>query len=422
MENMETISLLLQQAGNLLAVRSEWKKKTGGNFNIFSILEKDESELAHCRLLYELLNPDGSHCMGNSFLREFFHTVLHKPFPEDSVVHVFREYSFSGQNAGRIDLLIEGSHFCYPIEVKIFAGDQEQQVRRYTEFASNRAEDSQVYYLTLHGDEPSVYSTGGSNVSEVECLSFVAEIRAWLIKCGEIAWTIPAISEVIQQYINLIDKLAGYNQEDEFMEMVQKLVGNSRESYQSALAIAETLPVVRTKMMQKVFAEIETHIGSRLEIIQSDYIEEAELYYSTRRDHYPCLVYSLVKSAKHILGLEIAVDWQLFFGIGIYDDNGAFLAEATDHLPEMFPDDTWNEWPVLFEHSDGGLWWKYLPEHTHLNFKKCDGAYPDLYDEIRYNKIMQKIFTEIGECIAKLKGLDFTDQWIEGIIHNTGTT
>lgn len=69
MSDRNTVSLLLRSVETLLGLQQERQREQGGAFNIFSILKLDER--AHCRVICELLRPDGSHAMGDAFLRAF---------------------------------------------------------------------------------------------------------------------------------------------------------------------------------------------------------------------------------------------------------------------------------------------------------------------------------------------------------------
>ena len=141
-------------------------------------------------MLFELLDPKGSHGMGDCFLRSFFDMVL-----KNLIRPAFLFIGEKSTEYGRIDLLIEGIDFCYPIEVKVHACDQQTQLARYDKFAAKRAKEHKVYYLTLDSHDPSEQSRGNANV---DCLSFAGKIREWLLCCGEIAWRQPAIAEIIR--------------------------------------------------------------------------------------------------------------------------------------------------------------------------------------------------------------------------------
>ncbi|MEG0578394.1 MAG: PD-(D/E)XK nuclease family protein [Niameybacter sp.] len=78
---------------------------------------------------------------------------------------------------GRIDLIIESRTDLLIIEIKIDAGDQKNQLKRYQRYAKSTGKDYKIYYLTLLGDEASQVSVG-DNRGEVEytCLSFSSDI------------------------------------------------------------------------------------------------------------------------------------------------------------------------------------------------------------------------------------------------------
>ena len=219
-DNQTALAQLLDQVAAILELRKKTRPIPGENFNVFSVMSMEAKEVdTHCRLLCELLSPNGSHGMGGCFLQAFFEIVLNKSYPGDAFVSVYREYviDHDDDNYGRIDLLIRGQGFCYPIEVKVYAGDQWEQIKRYARFASD-AQDSQVYYLTLYGDAPSEDSLGGVNVSDIVCLSFAYDISKWLERCGELAWNVPSVAEIIRQYSKLLDKLTGNVRGDIFMD------------------------------------------------------------------------------------------------------------------------------------------------------------------------------------------------------------
>lgn len=387
---------LLEQTKIILIARKKALIPPQNSFNVFSVLNMEADEVdTHSRILFDLLSPDGNHGMGDRFLREFFELVLGKPFRKD--VTVCREHKINEtDNYGRIDLLVEGKDFCYPIEVKIYAGDRFQQIKRYAQFAA-KAQDSQVYYLTLDGHEPSKESTGGAD--SFICLSFGEHIRPWLVRCGEIAWQNPAVSGTLQQYIHLVDKLTRRNEEDVFMDIVRKTVGLSRENYEAAAAIEKSLEPLRVEMMRQVFREIEEHIGSRLQKCSSSYeADAAEFYSSKRKKVWPSLTYLVKRCADLTIAFRVEVDWNLFCGFVFYDNNHAQVPARAEELIDAFESEEWKK--LISSHSlkSWWLWWDYLLENP-INFKELDGVYPELYDTKRHGEIMAEVFGQIDKLL-----------------------
>lgn len=409
----EMLPELLREAKKVISEQAEVNQRNGAGFNIFSVLHIKTDEVnTHCRFLYELLNPHGSHAMKDAFLREFFTLVLGKVYP-NSPVHVYREYPITRRSNGRIDLLIEGKGFCYPVEVKINAGDQELQIRRYADYAAY-AKDYQVYYLTLFGSEPSERSTDIENQPSVVCLSFSREIRAWLKKCEELAASISPVSEVIRQYTDLIDELTHNEQEDESAKRIKALVTASRGSYESAVAIANIMPSVYTDIMLRVFDEIREHIGGRLRLLRADYQEKAQNYNCVPNDNaFPSLVYYLTHQEKDIsLCLIIEVYWCLYAGLACYDQDGNRLAEPSKEIYDAGNGEEWDELFSTLQLLDDwkDAWIHVLPYENPLDFWNVDGIFPDLFDPEKHREIMQQIFAEIDELIASLYNLGLIDK------------
>lgn len=259
---MENTKALLRDVEYLL------QSRPGEDFNIFSVLGRERrEESTHCRLLYELLRPNGSHGQKDAFLAAFFKTVLDREdrFTTGEKIGVYREYAFDD---GRIDLLLMGRDFCYPIEVKIDAADQDRQLERYARFArakkaARAAEagkdfDFQVYYLTLDGHAPSPKSLGQVSMAHISCISFGQDILRWLNSCSWSTKNTPDLDSILRQYSRLLKKLTGYGGGDVYMDRITELVGSCRENYESAVAVAGVLARVREKKIQTVLIRFRT--------------------------------------------------------------------------------------------------------------------------------------------------------------------
>ena len=125
------------------------------DYNVFDILEVNAKEVIMCRFLADLLNPEGRHGYGILFLKSFMHDLLKEDSVSDlSLAHtdVVKEYVID--HGRRIDIVIQNPCFFIPIEVKIYAGEQEGQCYDYYQYARN----AKMVYLTRFGDVPSLYS------------------------------------------------------------------------------------------------------------------------------------------------------------------------------------------------------------------------------------------------------------------------
>lgn len=408
---------LLRQATAISDQRARTPHEAGEDFNIFLILGAEADEVrTHGRLLHELLSPAGSHGMGTRFLALFFETVLGKKYPKDVTVRVGREIRVAEEedNYGRMDLVIEGQGFCYPIEIKIHAGDQPRQIERYARHGAGKG-DCEVCYLTLDGHAPSPESLGGVAKSSVNCISFGSEIRKWLVQCAQIARSAPSVSEVIRQYIELIDRLTGNMEGDPFMEELKTRVSASDASFESAFAIAKVLPEVQADMMTRVFRELEQHMGAiacPLEKIGSDFERLAHPYYSSRKRVWPSLSYRLAICQDWTVALRFEVEWNLYWGVMFFEGDWQQKPQDAERVAGAFDSAAWRQLVAKAGTRDSWwLWWEYLPHRDAtesetdrlLSFRRCTGLYPKLYDPDGHDAIMAQIFDVIDEHVERIR-------------------
>lgn len=116
------------------------------------------NEVRNSTLLAWLLNPAGSHGLGQIPLYALL-KILHKKssgkFPAEfsRYCHVQVETNPTGDVHNRVDIEMDSDAFFLLIEVKIRAGEQENQMQRYCEEAAARAgvRPWAVVFLTTHG-------------------------------------------------------------------------------------------------------------------------------------------------------------------------------------------------------------------------------------------------------------------------------
>ncbi len=180
--------ILFETCKEIYRQENEEKAKTCEDFNLFSILNRERDEAhTHSPFIYELLNPQGKHHQGDRFLALFFEKVLDKRYSEYRVTGLTREESFTidGEKR-RADFMISGikqnrEKFCFPIEMKIDAGEQRDQIERYYNKARDKtgaSGEAIVYFLTLDGRKA---TTAGSD-AQYTPISFEEHIyiTGWL--------------------------------------------------------------------------------------------------------------------------------------------------------------------------------------------------------------------------------------------------
>lgn len=138
--------------------------RTEGNdaFNIFKVLGIADKEVLICRLLGELLDPKGSHGLGAKPLSLFLEQLrIADRFSPGQIAkaHVVLEETIDRDR--RIDLVLYLGNEVIPLEVKVWAGDQNKQLYDYYHYfaqARQRNGTFKIYYLTPNGRSPSEIS------------------------------------------------------------------------------------------------------------------------------------------------------------------------------------------------------------------------------------------------------------------------
>ena len=208
----------------------ERDRKEAPDFNIFEILKVEHIEVAHSRMLFNLLSPKGSHGQGPRFLTNFlgyckdniggFPELLARGLDQNDRVEVIREF---GSAWGRPDLAIYSRNlrFALIIEIKIDADDQDKQIEHYRDSLRNvfefaPPERRALIYLSTLG-LPAI-RPGQARASEYLCMSYRTHIAEWLDLCCREGLPTP-VHELLLQYIatlrNLKDQPMEASERDE---------------------------------------------------------------------------------------------------------------------------------------------------------------------------------------------------------------
>jgi len=256
---------LIQQNEKLIRARKE-------SFNLFSILNVERrEENTHSAFIAELLKSDGSHLLGNTFLKLFLSTIdplrLEVDFNVDNYEVIVEKnignIDIQMATGGRIDIYLQDkiTGKSISIENKIDAGDQPQQLKRYHNY--NLANNT-VIYLTLNGSEASKESCVDLKVTaDYHCISYRYHIINWLELCLKEASDHPILRESIKQYLILTKKLTN-TLEMEGQEGLKRLL---IENLKEAEYIAENLYVLKKNFRK----EIKDKIQSQLEKILKEF-------------------------------------------------------------------------------------------------------------------------------------------------------
>lgn len=261
----------------------------GEHFNLFSVLGIETKEnKTHSAFLSELLNPKGSHKMGNVFLKLFLKTIKHNEqfkTEENSIfdtntASVKVEKSIgpidlknkkgedkSKATGGRIDIYLKDrENNIISIENKIHADDQEAQIQRYY---NHNTEKNTVYYLTLKGEDPSEYSRLKLNVDkDFFNLSYREDIMAWLELCLKEVPNFTGLRESINQYILLIKKLTHVLSKEQQKPLNDIIVKHLEESQYIADNYQKVLNTIRERFRTTLKKRLENRLNKELFVIE----------------------------------------------------------------------------------------------------------------------------------------------------------
>lgn len=182
-------------------------------FNIFKVLGIADKEVLLCRLLGDLLAPNGSHGLNEKPLLAFLEQLnIADQFSLDAVKRAYTVLEETVDGDRRADIVIHIGDRVIPIEVKIWAGDQANQLYDYYQyFAKVRPQNKtlKIYYLTPGGRAPSDISISSPDnhrrltSGQYQCLSFREDVARWIDRLlGECGGSVGEILRQFQEVIN----------------------------------------------------------------------------------------------------------------------------------------------------------------------------------------------------------------------------
>lgn len=366
-------------------------------YNIFQVLQVSSREVVMCRFLADLLNPQAQHGYGILFLKTFLTEVLllQEGCMSDTMLfhtQVCTEYEIDEER--RIDIVIKNTAYFIPIEVKIFAGEQQGQCFAYDKYAKN----SPMIYLTRFGDMPSEYSRRSKegtkllSMERIRCISWKYHIVPWLsrlsVSLKEPMWL------TVAQYIYAIQ---GFTRERDMKNMDENLeiLYRSPDYFEAGLSIERSMKTAKVKVMRllfedfcKEFEQTAEKYGLELETQEKYYTYEEQCnpkFYEISGTTYPGVNYLCKKAQFQKDGLQLwfraEIDYLFFAGFTLFDkyaEGGSgwqvlqiteeMLDEVKQYLEEdiLSPDDWWLTWCYSNGKCQEGDY-EDVPDFKHMN-------------------------------------------------------
>lgn len=402
-------------------------------YNIYRLLNVTNKEVQMCRILADLLDPEGAHGEGAKYLIDFFAEVLHKEV-SDAVLQdarVYKEYPIT--NDRRIDIVIRYHGGFIPIEVKINADDQKSQCYDYYNFAKKKDQDACIVYLTRSGYRPSEYSVTGSagdklDESVIHCISFEKDILSWLERIKHVA--AESMVPFIDQFAGAVQDFVNTEDEEYKMKLTERIIDNS-ENLRTSLEIANTVNYAKAGLMRALFVEFEKQMEPLLEKyhltvetksrwFHYEY-QATEEFYSHNESTYPGLNYviSSVDLGEELsLWLRIEIDNRLFGSLCVFDYSAKSNTEyEIGNQCDVISDSLWDklcEYVILPKERGKDGWivaWKYLPTGSDStrdsidsvpDFKKMNEAAIELADEDKRKEFVSRSIKKIEDTLLSL--------------------
>lgn len=216
-------------------------------FNVFELCGVWSTEMRHSAILRELLDPQGMHGFKTKFLEAFFKQIGLEFDPNGCRTKTEVAYS-----NGRMDIVISSGDVAVVIENKIYAGDQEDQLKRYKEewLEAQSGKKQALLYLTLDGHE-------ASNAEHVDYqrISYRNDILAWLETCIEMATEKPLVKSALEQYKELIKKLTGEHMDPSMKDAVTSATTANAQNYLAAALTAKAFDGIHQNVLRDIVKE-----------------------------------------------------------------------------------------------------------------------------------------------------------------------
>lgn len=409
---MIEIERLLEKIGFINKKHREIDRITGNRFNLFQTLGIESKEVKlHSKFMGELLNPQGSHGNGDVFLAEFIEQLRLYNIKSDFRVSTKSQIKvevYIGKiledKGGIVDILLVdelGNHIA--IENKIYAGDQDKQLLRYSNIDNKKA---LLLYLTLDGREPSQESIMGL-VSEQDfyCVSYRDLIVNWIEKCYHISIERPRLREILKQYLETIKNLTGMSnaKHEETLEIFNA-VGHNESTATASLNLIQNWEHIKYHTEWTFWDELIKVLSEKSgRTIEKDFTDEwLSQVIRTKKQAY---------ISVHTLFYDDHKDYQIYFSI-CRDNKGSNIYYGLNVMLKNEADEVYvnmrlkPENPDFFDETESEtIWsyWRYFQSHQ-INFADFNNAETvKLANNIYRQKLISNLVEEVLDYMSNFQ-------------------
>jgi len=393
---MTNYQQLISQVSQLARHYREMDRLSGGNFNIFRVINVSSDELKHSLFIADLLNPKGSHGQGAVFLKLFVEQLGITPFVvDDTVIEIEKGIGkVTEDEGGRLDIYLndcKGNKVV--IENKIYADDQPNQLIRYYQFHRQH-----VYYLTLDGRDASPYSTHNGSYAlksgeHYKTISYQSDIIDWLEQCRKEVTQLPLLREGISHYINLIKYLTGESTNKAMRDEIIEIATLNEQSLRGVAVISNNFSAVKAKVQWDFWKALRENLeskGVKFEDNPKNTVSSTRTsnYYHGRAVHYG-LWYELTNFDGITVHWGCEIQENIYFGFTIERNGDGGISDNEEFKPlrELI-----KECNINYQTTKNWIGWRHTSPM--LNFKTFN-------TDVIFSLINKTKLDEIVEGIAQ---------------------
>ena len=149
------LNIVKSQIDTHLKFKKEYDKQLALDFSLFQFFTIGENKIS--QVLAYFLDVNQNHGQGNIFLKEFVNTFCDKEIEIEQLENICEK--IIPNNNRRIDIYIKLKDFTIAVENKIWADDQNNQLRDYSAFLEQKSQGNYLLlYLSPYGLEPKTKS------------------------------------------------------------------------------------------------------------------------------------------------------------------------------------------------------------------------------------------------------------------------
>lgn len=301
------------------------------DINLFSILGMETKEVsAHSAFLYYIFKPFENGDKKDDYNLRILYNYLKdmkSDLPENPInLNIYREKAFDN---GRIDFLIKYDNDAIVVELKVYAGEQEDQIKRYQDYLreNNYTEDN-VFFLTPEGRQSKTGESIPISLTDL-CSNVLKKISK---KRDNKDYT-----TIIDQYCSIIGKITG-NGDNKYMEFSEVIKNRDDILAVDKLFIAKKkqLTIIIKSFMEKLKSELLNQIKSDSTVFLNLYEPSKDVphlnidnYYEVGRGKgsWPAIIFEVADNE------EIINKYNLKAGCDKDNDNEiVFYAEVENYL------------------------------------------------------------------------------------------